>query len=48
MIAALVRRIRARKARRQILWSLRYMRDRYGDDGQRERQALAAWEKYRP
>ncbi len=49
VIAALFCRIRSRKARRQIRWSLRYMRERYGDSHAAAReQALAAWEKHRP
>ena len=48
MIAALFRRIRSRRARSQIRWGIGYMRDCYGDSGERERQALAAWERYRP
>jgi len=48
VIAALFRRIRSRKARRQIRWMAGYLRDRYGDGHARQRQALAAWEKHRP
>ena len=44
---AIIRRLRARKARRQARWMTGYMRDRYGD-GARERQALEAWSRVKP
>ncbi len=48
MIAALYRRIRTRRTRRQPRWMRGYIQDRYGDGHARQRQALTAWERYRP
>jgi len=49
VIAALYRRIRARKARRQARWMTGYIRDRHGDGHAIARQqAFTAWDKYRP
>jgi hypothetical protein len=43
VIAALLRRFRARKARAQVSWMAGYVRDRYG-----QRRALENWARYRP
>ncbi len=49
VIAALSRRIRTRNVRRQARRGITYIRGRYGDGHEQQRQrALAAWEKYRP
>ena len=50
MIAALFRRIRARRAaRRQIRWTLGYIQSRYGHDHDAaRRRALENWKAHRP
>ena len=49
MIAALFRRIRHRKTRRQIRWALGYIQSRYGHGHDAARQqALQNWKAMRP
>jgi hypothetical protein len=49
MIGALFRRLRARRARSQARWVTGYIRSRYGDGHERQRQqALEAWSRVKP
>lgn len=48
MIGALFRRLRARRARSQARWMTGYVRARYGDGHERQRQALDAWSRVKP
>jgi hypothetical protein len=49
MIGAIFRRLRARRARKQVRWMTGFIRSRYGGGHDiARRQALEAWSRVKP